>query len=64
MYPHGHSGNLYRDADGSPRRASSRLVAGLLYGVQPNDPLTYAAVMLGLGGAALLREVAPNPLTI
>ena len=37
----------------------SRLMASLLYDVQPNDPLTFGAVTLGLGATALLATAAP-----
>jgi ABC-type antimicrobial peptide transport system permease subunit len=33
--------------------AGGRALATLLYGVTPTDPLTYAAVVLGLGAVAL-----------
>jgi putative ABC transport system permease protein len=37
----------------------SRLLASLLYGVHPNDPLTLGAVALGLGGVALVASWLP-----
>ena len=39
--------------------ASSRLLEGLLFGITPNHPLTYAAVVFGLGAAALLGSLLP-----
>jgi ABC-type antimicrobial peptide transport system permease subunit len=36
-----------------------RLISSLLFGVSPNDPATYAAVSLGLTGAALLASYLP-----
>ncbi|HEY2017139.1 MAG TPA: ABC transporter permease, partial [Bryobacteraceae bacterium] len=39
--------------------ALTRLMAGLLYGVRPADPVTLAAVTLLLGGIALLACVIP-----
>lgn len=37
----------------------SRLMAGLLYGVKPTDPVTFAAVALGLGVVAMLACYIP-----
>jgi putative ABC transport system permease protein len=37
----------------------SRLMAGLLYGVKPTDPLTFAAVAAGLGLVAMLACYIP-----
>jgi len=37
----------------------TRLLAGLLYGVRPHDPLTFAALSLLLGGAALVGAYIP-----
>jgi predicted permease len=37
----------------------SRLMAGLLYGVQPNDPVTFAGVATGLGAVATLACYVP-----
>jgi putative ABC transport system permease protein len=37
----------------------SRLMAGLLYGVQPTDPLTFAGVAVGLGVVATLACYIP-----
>ncbi len=37
----------------------SRLMAGLLYGVKPTDPLTFAAVAVGLGLVAMLACYIP-----
>jgi putative ABC transport system permease protein len=39
--------------------ALTRLMAGLLYGVRPADPITLAAVALLLGGTALLACYIP-----
>ncbi len=37
----------------------SRLMTGMLYGVEPTDPLTFGGVMLILGSAALLATFMP-----
>ncbi len=37
----------------------TRLLTGLLYGVQPRDPLTFAALSLLLGGVAVLATYIP-----
>ena len=37
----------------------SRLMAGLLYGVKPTDPLTFAAVAVGLGLVAIMACYIP-----
>jgi putative ABC transport system permease protein len=37
----------------------SRLMAGLLYGVQPTDPVTFAGVAVGLGMVAMLACYIP-----
>jgi len=37
----------------------SRLMAGLLYGTQPNDPATFGAVVLGLSSVAILASYIP-----
>ena len=37
----------------------SRAVSSLLYGVPPNDPTTFAAVVAALGGATLLASYLP-----
>src|SRR5688500_12973713 len=37
----------------------SRLLSSLLYGVDPNDPVTLLAVALGLGGVALVASWLP-----
>src|SRR6516164_8523229 len=37
----------------------SRLMAGLLYGVKPTDPVTFAAVAAGLGVVAVLACYIP-----
>jgi predicted permease len=37
----------------------SRLMAGLLYGVQPTDPVTFAGVAVGLGVVAMLACYIP-----
>jgi hypothetical protein len=34
-------------------------MSGILFGVEPNDPLTFAAVMGGIGFTAILASVAP-----
>jgi putative ABC transport system permease protein len=39
--------------------ALSRLMAGLLYGTQPNDPATFAAVVLLLSGVAVAASYVP-----
>jgi putative ABC transport system permease protein len=39
--------------------ALSRLLRGALYGVAPNDPLTFVSMPLLLGGAALLASYLP-----
>ena len=39
--------------------AASRLLAKMLYGVKPNDPATYAAVVVVLGTIALLACYLP-----
>ncbi|MGD8331948.1 MAG: hypothetical protein PVJ49_21115, partial [Acidobacteriota bacterium] len=39
--------------------AASRLLATLLFGVSPTDPLAYAVVGLVLGGAAMAACLAP-----
>jgi predicted permease len=39
--------------------AAARLIEGLLYGVQPQDPMTMAMVMLVLAGAALVACLLP-----
>jgi putative ABC transport system permease protein len=39
--------------------ALMRLLSSLLFGVQPFDPITYAAVVAGLGGVALLATWLP-----
>jgi putative ABC transport system permease protein len=39
--------------------ALSRVLSSLLYGVSPADPLTYAAIVLGVGGLALLASYLP-----
>ncbi|HEX5724087.1 MAG TPA: ABC transporter permease [Longimicrobiaceae bacterium] len=39
--------------------ALTRVLAGLLFGVKPNDPLTLLAISLFLGGAALLAAWLP-----
>ena len=38
----------------------TRLMAGLLFEVQPTDPVTFAAVALVLGGVALLASYVPG----
>ena len=54
----------------SPRSALTRLMASMLFEVGPLDPLTYAAVSLGLAAAAALASYVParratgvNPVT-
>jgi putative ABC transport system permease protein len=49
--------------------ASTRILAGLLYGIGPRDPITFAATALGLVAVALLacwiparRALRVNPL--
>jgi putative ABC transport system permease protein len=37
----------------------ARLISSFLFGVKPTDPLTYAAVAVGLGGVALLACYIP-----
>jgi ABC-type antimicrobial peptide transport system permease subunit len=37
----------------------TRLLAGLLYGVTPNDPATVVGVVLLLFGAAVLASLVP-----
>jgi ABC-type lipoprotein release transport system permease subunit len=37
----------------------TRLLAGLLYGIHPKDPLTFAALSLLLTGVALLASYIP-----
>jgi len=37
----------------------TRLIAGLLYGVKPADPVTYGIVAVGLGCVAMLACVIP-----
>ena len=37
----------------------SRLLSSLLYGVQPNDPLTFASVLLIIAGVALVATYIP-----
>ena len=37
----------------------ARLTAGLLYGVQPSDPATCAAVALVIGGTTILAAYIP-----
>jgi cytochrome c oxidase assembly factor CtaG len=37
----------------------TRPIAAFLYGVGPSDPLTYAAVAIGLTGVALLASYLP-----
>ena len=39
--------------------ASSRLIESMLYQVKPNDPLTYAIVLAGLGGTGLMAMLLP-----
>jgi putative ABC transport system permease protein len=39
--------------------AASRLVAGLLFGITPNDPLTYGGVAAAIGTAALVASQVP-----
>jgi hypothetical protein len=39
--------------------ALSRLIEGLLFGVTPTDPVTYAAVAALLAGVALLACLVP-----
>jgi len=38
---------------------ATRLLSSLLYGVQPDDPVTFASVLLILTGAALLATYIP-----
>jgi putative ABC transport system permease protein len=40
-------------------RGLGALMSGILFGVEPNDPLTFAAVMGGIGFTAILASVAP-----
>jgi putative ABC transport system permease protein len=42
-----------------PRLGLTRLMATLLYGVQPFDPITFAAVAAGLTAIALLASWLP-----
>lgn len=37
----------------------TKLISSLLYGVTPSDPLTYAAVSIGLGLVAMLACLIP-----
>ena len=39
--------------------ALTKLISSLLYGVKPSDPLTYAAVSIGLGLVAMLACLIP-----
>src|SRR4029078_6247276 len=39
----------------------TRLLQGLLHGVAPADPATFAAVALALGAGALLARAPPTP---
>ena len=39
--------------------ALMRLLSGLLFGVQPMDPVTYCTVTIGLVGAAMLASYVP-----
>ncbi|HXC42466.1 MAG TPA: ABC transporter permease [Candidatus Dormibacteraeota bacterium] len=39
--------------------AVTRLMSGLLYGVRPNDPITFIAVAAGLSGVALIASYIP-----
>ena len=39
--------------------AASRLLTGMLYGVEPGDPATYATVATVLGGIALVASYLP-----
>jgi ABC-type lipoprotein release transport system permease subunit len=39
--------------------AATRALSTLLYGVEPNDPVTLAAVVALLGGVALLASYLP-----
>jgi ABC-type antimicrobial peptide transport system permease subunit len=39
--------------------AATRLIAGLLYGVQPHDAATFAVMTLALGSIACLACVVP-----
>ena len=39
--------------------ALSRLMVGVLYGVRPTDPITFAAVAIGLGSVALVATYVP-----
>ena len=43
----------------SAAAALMRLMSSLLFGVNPFDPITYAAVVAGLGGVALLATWLP-----
>ena len=38
---------------------ASKLVASLLYGIQPHDPLSIAAAIVALGGVALMAGYVP-----
>lgn len=39
--------------------ATGRLLSGLLFGIEPTDPLTYALVVVGLGTVALIASAVP-----
>jgi putative ABC transport system permease protein len=39
--------------------ATTRVMSSMLFGVNPMDPVTYAAVALGLGGTAVLASYIP-----